>query len=236
MNKKSLNEFAEKAYYSIDDLLFLVKILRDKDWGCDWDKVQTHTSIRHNLIEEAYEVLDAVDAKQPAMLCEELGDVLLQVCLHTEMETETGGFDFNVVCDGICKKLVYRHPHVFSDVSVNGSDEVLANWEQLKKTEKGQISLCDSIEGIARSLPSLIYVKKLQKLISYNNDSYVAAHSELDKLADEPENKNDSYIQYGRLLYEVVNIGRCLRIDPEVCLMDTAKQVIRETNSLGKDK
>ena len=108
-----MNGLTQKERYNMEDLLEIVALLRDPENGCPWDKVQTHTSIRKNFIEETYEVADAIDLADASLLCEELGDVLLQVALHTRMEEEQGAFTFGDVCTGICKKLIYRHPHVF---------------------------------------------------------------------------------------------------------------------------
>ena len=107
-----MNGLTQKERYNMEDLLEIVALLRDPENGCPWDKVQTHTSIRKNFIEETYEVADAIDLADASLLCEELGDVLLQVALHTRMEEEQGAFTFGDVCTGICKKLIYRHPHI----------------------------------------------------------------------------------------------------------------------------
>ena len=128
-------DFKQKENYDIYDLIKIMKHLRSED-GCPWDREQSHESIRSNVIEEAYEVADAIDSGSREMLVEELGDLLLQVVFHARMDEEAGGFNFDDVCDGICKKLVYRHPHVFGDVNAETSDQVLKNWDALKKTEK----------------------------------------------------------------------------------------------------
>ncbi|MEM5781292.1 MAG: MazG family protein, partial [Lawsonibacter sp.] len=148
--------------YGVKDLEEIVRILRAPG-GCPWDAEQTHESIRRNFIEEAYEAVEAIDEKSPAHLREELGDVLLQVVLHAQMEAEIGAFDLDGVADGICKKLIFRHPHVFGDVTVSGSGEVLSNWEDLKREEKGQSTHTDALEAVARSLPALWRAEKVQK-------------------------------------------------------------------------
>ncbi|MEG1984354.1 MAG: MazG family protein, partial [Oscillospiraceae bacterium] len=129
-----MEKFKIKEKYDINDLIRLVRVLRDPADGCPWDKVQTHESIRKNLIEETYEAADAIDKKDKTLLCEELGDVMLQVVLHSEIERQSGGFDIDDVATGICEKLVLRHPHIFSDVVANDSDTVLTNWEAIKRT------------------------------------------------------------------------------------------------------
>ncbi|MDY4812540.1 MAG: MazG nucleotide pyrophosphohydrolase domain-containing protein, partial [Ruminococcus sp.] len=117
-------DFKEKPKYGFQDLIEIMKMLRAPG-GCPWDREQTHKSIRQNFIEETYEVIEAIDTEDRELLKEELGDVLLQVVFHSEMESEKGSFDINDVCDGICKKLIVRHPHIFSDVKADTTDEVL---------------------------------------------------------------------------------------------------------------
>ena len=155
-------DFEKKSSYGVEDLREIVRILRAPG-GCPWDREQDHHSIRRNLLEEAYEAAEAIDEGNPEHLQEELGDVLLQVVFHARMEEEQGGFDLDDVADGICKKLIYRHPHVFGDVTVSGSGEVLQNWEELKKREKHQTTAADSVDSVARSLPGLWRAEKIQK-------------------------------------------------------------------------
>ena len=131
-------DFEQKEHYTAQDLVRIVSLLRDPVNGCPWDKEQTHQSIRSNFIEETYEALEAIDLNDAHLLEEELGDVLLQVALHCQMEAEKGVFDFDSVCDGICKKLIYRHPHVFGDTVAETTGEVLSNWEALKNAEKAR--------------------------------------------------------------------------------------------------
>ena len=121
-------EFVQKPRYTAQDLVRIVALLRQPEGGCPWDKAQTHASIRQNFIEETYEAVEAIDLGDPELLQEELGDVLLQVALHCQMEAERGAFDFDEVCNGICQKLLYRHPHVFGDVAAATPDEALRNW------------------------------------------------------------------------------------------------------------
>ena len=155
-------DFEQKASYGLEDLAEIVRILREPG-GCPWDREQDHHSIRRNLLEEAYEAAEAIDEESPEHLKEELGDVLLQVVFHARMEQEAGRFGLQDVADGVCKKLIYRHPHVFGDVAVSGSDEVLVNWEELKRKEKHQESAADSVDAVARSLPGLWRAEKVQK-------------------------------------------------------------------------
>lgn len=150
----------QKDHYRYEDMVEITRILRAPG-GCPWDAQQTHESIRRNLLEEACEAAEAIDRQDMAGLCEELGDVLMQVLLHAQMEAEKGGFTMQDVMDGLCRKLVYRHPHVFSDVQVANSEEVLVNWEALKRKEKDQRSTADAIDAVARTLPALWRAEKM---------------------------------------------------------------------------
>ena len=151
-----------KDSYNVYDLAEIVKILRSEN-GCPWDKVQTHESIRKDFLEEVYEVLEAIDCGDPAMLREELGDVLLQVVFHTGIEAEKGNFDLDAVADEVCKKLIIRHPHVFGDVNADTVDKVLTNWDAIKKNEKHQETFSDTLKSVPKVFPSLMRAQKLTK-------------------------------------------------------------------------
>ena len=145
-----MNAYPEKQHYTADDLAAIIAILRDPDNGCPWDKVQTHRSIRMNFLEEAYEAVDAIDLDDPELLCEELGDVLMQVVFHAQIEREAGHFTFAEVCDGVCRKLLDRHPHIFR------GDESIKDWDSLKNKEKGRLTLADDLESVPGALPALM--------------------------------------------------------------------------------
>ena len=151
----------QKEHYSYEDMLAIMRILRAPG-GCPWDAEQTHESIRRNFLEETCEAVEAIDNHDMPALREELGDVLMQVIFHAQMEAEVGGFTMQDVIDGLCRKLVYRHPHVFSDVKVANSDEVLTNWEALKRQEKAQRSTADAIDAVAKTLPALWRAEKME--------------------------------------------------------------------------
>ena len=125
-------DFKQKEKYDINDLLEIMRLLRAPG-GCPWDAQQTHMSIRKNLIEETYEVIEAIDKDDKELMTEELGDLLMQVVFHAQMEQEAGNFDFGDVTDGVCKKLIERHPHVFGEVEVSGVGDVLNNWDAIKR-------------------------------------------------------------------------------------------------------
>ncbi len=144
----------------ISDLRAITGLLRAPD-GCPWDREQTHESIRGNFIEETYEVVEAIDTSDTELLEEELGDVLLQVVFHACIEEEKGGFDFEDVTDGICRKLILRHPHVFGDVNADTTEQVLSNWDKIKQRSKHQTTVTETLSSVAKSLPALMRAEKL---------------------------------------------------------------------------
>lgn len=217
-------DFKRKDAYNLDDLLRIMTILRAPD-GCMWDREQDHHSIRRNFIEETYEVCEAIDQEDADHLKEELGDVLLQVVFHTEMEREKGNFTLDDVADGVCKKLIYRHPHIFGDVTVSSSDEILANWDDLKRIEKHQQTETSALESVARSLPALIRAEKLQKKAAKVGFDWDAAAGALDKVEEELgetrqaiAGQGDPEEELGDLLFAVVNAARHAKVDPERAL------------------
>ena len=158
----NLARFLAQERYDTGDLRRIVAVLRAPG-GCPWDAEQTHASIRKNFIEETYEAVEAINKADDTLLCEELGDVLLQVGLHTQMAEERGAFNWDDVTDGICRKLIERHPHVFGDVSVTGVDNVLSNWDAIKRRSKGQGSASQAMDSVPREFPGLMRAQKLQQ-------------------------------------------------------------------------
>ena len=154
--------FTRKPRYDYNDLLEIVRLLRSAE-GCPWDRVQTHQSIRRGLLEEAYEAAEAIDTEDAALLREELGDVLMQVVFHADIEKDAGRFTMDDVCDGVVKKLLFRHPHVFGDGRTETADTVPASWDELKRQEKGQKTTADALDAVARSLPGLWRAWMIQK-------------------------------------------------------------------------
>ena len=217
-------DFQYKDSYGVKDLEEIVRILRAPG-GCPWDAEQTHQSIRRNFLEEAYEAVEAIDEGSPEHLEEELGDVLLQVVMNARMEQEAGRFDLDGVADGICKKLIYRHPHVFGDVAVSGTGEVLSNWEALKRKEKGQATNTDALEAVARALPALWRAEKVQKKARKAGFDWPDVSGALDKLSEELEELKTAAAEgtnveeeLGDLLFSAVNAARFLKVDPEDAL------------------
>ena len=217
-------DFEQKLHYDVSDLAETVRVLRAPG-GCPWDREQDHKSIRRDLLEEAYEVAEAIDEEDPEHLKEELGDLLLQVVMHARMEEEEGRTDLNGVADGICKKLIYRHPHVFGDVTVTGSGEVLANWDELKKKEKHQTTAADIVDAVARSLPGLWRAEKIQKKAAKVGFDWDGVDGAMEKLREETgeletaiaEGSNVSE-ELGDLLFAAVNVARFVKTDPEAAL------------------
>ena len=177
-------DFTRKPHYNYADLLEIIRLLRSEN-GCPWDKAQTHKSIRRGLLEEAYEAAEAIDNDDPVLLKEELGDVLMQVVFHADIESDAGRFTMDDVCDGVVKKLLFRHPHVFGDGHEDSPESVLVSWEQLKRREKGQKTVSDSMDSVARSLPSLWRAEKLQKKAAAAGFEWPDVQGALDKLEEE---------------------------------------------------
>ena len=223
-------EFTKKDNYDFYDLIKIMEILRV---NCPWDKEQTHHSIKRNFIEETYEVIDAIENGDDKSLKEELGDVLLQVVFHTQIASEENRFKIDDVTSEICKKLIHRHPHIFSNVEAKSSDEVLNNWAEIKKQEKGQKSTGEVIKNITKHLPSLLFAYKIQREVAktgfdFNNidDTFSKLDEEVSELR-QAISKNDIINieeECGDVLFSVVNILRKYNIDPELALMKTNKK------------
>ncbi len=216
--------FSALRRYGYAELSGVVARLRAPD-GCPWDREQTHESLRTALLEECYELLDAIDHGDSAALCEELGDVLLQVALHAEIASEQGSFTQRDVTTGLVEKLVYRHPHIFGNVRVNSSDEVLRNWDKLKKAEKHQQTQTEVLLSTPRNLPSLRFAQKIQKRagdvgFDWNSasDAFFKIREETDELAAAMAGEGERSEEAGDLLFAVVNVLRLLKLDPELAL------------------
>ncbi len=218
--------FEKKQNYGFQDLIEIMKILRAPK-GCPWDREQTHKSIRQDFIEETYEVIEAIDAEDRELLKEELGDVLLQVVFHSEIEREKGSFDINDVCDGICKKLIIRHPHIFSDVKAETVDDVLTNWDNIKMQTKSQKKQSDAMDSVSKALPSLMRSAKVQKKAAKIGFDWKDVNGALDKVDEEVKelkeaveqgNRENMAEELGDLLFSVVNVSRFIKVDSEEAL------------------
>lgn len=224
--------FVSKPKYGFEDLLQIMDILRGEN-GCPWDREQTHESIRKNFIEEVYEACEGIDLKDDALLCEELGDVILQCVFHADLAEERGAFDINDVCDGVCKKLILRHPHIFGNVVAETSAEVLNNWDAIKKVEKSQKTHSDTINQVAKSLPALMYAQKVQKKAAKAGFDWPDINGALQKIDEEKsellramEGDGDPADELGDLLFAVVNAARFLDIDAEEALTRASSKFV----------
>ena len=218
-------DYADRPSYNFQDLVEIVRILRHPG-GCPWDQEQTHQSIRRNFLEEAYEVAEAIDEGSIEHLKEELGDVLLQVLFHTSIEEDAGRFNLDDVADGVCKKLIYRHPHVFGNVTVSSTGEILSNWEELKKKEKHQEAQADAVDAVARTLPALWRAEKIKKKVAKAGFDWREVSGALDKLSEELDELKAAALngsgnpaeELGDLLLAAVSVARFLDTDPEDAL------------------
>ena len=224
--------FVRKPQYGYEDLLEIIRLLRSED-GCPWDKAQTHQSIRRGLLEEAYEAAEAIDNDDPMLLKEELGDVLMQVVFHADIESDAGRFTIDDVCDGVVKKLLFRHPHVFGSQREDSPESVLVSWDKLKRQEKGQKTVADSMDSVARSLPGLWRAEKLQNKAASAGFEWPDVQGALDKLEEEVaelrravENGGDVPDELGDVLFAAVKVGRFCGCDPEDAVNGTCEKFI----------
>ena len=223
----------EKKSYGFDDLVLLVEVLRS-DKGCPWDREQDHKSIRKDLIEETYEVVEAIDTENPMLLREELGDVLLQVVFHAQIEREVERFTMDDVANDICVKLIHRHPHVFGEVSADTSDKVLSNWEKIKSEEKHRNTITDKLKAIPPMLPALMRAEKVgkkAKCFDFADEDEVVEkiHEEMAELrvASVAGDADACEEEVGDLLLSITSLCRKLSIDPEVALNRATDKFIR---------
>lgn len=227
-------DFEIKDKYDINDLIRLVTALRAPD-GCPWDRKQTHESIKKNFIEETYEVIEAINKNDCEGLKEELGDVLLQVALHCEMEREKGVFDFNDVANDICRKLVVRHPHVFGDKTAANSKEALDRWDEIKLKTKGMKKQSESMLKVPREFPALMRAQKIQQKAAKAGFDWRDKEGALDKLAEEINElkialssgvKADIEDEFGDVLFSCVNVARFIDVDSEEALTGATDKFI----------
>ena len=225
--------FQSMDRYGMDDLRKIMELLRAPD-GCPWDREQTHQSIRRNMLEEAYEVAEAIDNQDFDLMKEELGDVLLQVVFHARMAEEAGRFTFDDVVDGVAQKLVFRHPHVFGTVDARDSDGALVAWEAQKQIEKDQKTAGDTLDAVARSLPALMRAEKIQSKARKAGFDWDAVGPVLDKISEEAEElrqavqaQSNFEEELGDLLFVTVKAGGFLGVDSELALHAACEKFIR---------
>ena len=243
---RGLAETAKDKQAAIERLAQIIGILRKE---CPWDKVQTHESLRPGMLEEAYEVVEAINNRDLENLREELGDVLLQVVFHAHIEEENQNFDLTDVINEECEKMIRRHPHVFLEESENNRaksiDKVLEKWENIKVQEKGTSDVTSRMEKVPRALPALVRAAKIQKKAAESGFDWDDISGAFDKVREEYREVSECYEQdpagldalkeeIGYLLFSVVNIARFLGIDPEGALDYTNNKFIRRFSYVEK--
>lgn len=231
--------------YTLDDFVEVMKALRGEN-GCPWDRVQTHESLRMDMLEEAYEAAGAIDNNDMPNLCEELGDVLMQVVFHARIEEEKGedaAFTLEDVIRGIGEKMVYRHPHVFGngEVQADTPEEVLVNWEALKKAEKKTETQTDVMNNVPEALPALIRARKVQKKgadvgfdFAVTEDAFRKVYEEVEELEEAVKEGGNIEEEFGDLLFAMVNVSRFLKINPEFALTKATKKFINRFEYIEK--
>ena len=220
----------------------IVEILRSPE-GCPWDREQDHKSIRRDFLEETYEVIEAINKDDKDLLLEELGDVLLQIVFHTQIEREKGTFQLSDVADGICKKMIERHPHVFGDINVETSEQVLENWDVIKKRTKQQKTQTESMLSIPREFPALMRADKVQKKASKVGFDWDSADGAFQKVSEELNELREAYSkgdkeniheELGDLLFSVVNVSRFVKVDSEEALTNSTDKFIDRFSKVEK--
>ena len=240
----------EAQKYTYEDLLNIIARLRGEN-GCAWDKEQTHESLVPNIIEESYELVEAIQNKDMPNLKEELGDVLMQVVMQGQIASEANEFSMEDVVDGIAKKLVYRHPHVFKEGhQTNSTEEILKNWEILKKQEKNQKSQTEAMDQVARALPALMRAYKVQKKAAEVGFTWSEYEPIIDKILEEIEELKVEIKkgqlgkvneELGDVLFSIVNLSYFLEINPEFALTNSTEKFINrfryiENSAFAKGK
>ncbi len=222
-------DLQDDALQGFGQLLDIIARLRAPD-GCPWDREQTHASLKPNLIEECYEALEAIDEADDRKLCEELGDILMQVALHSQMAREDGHFNAADVLRSINTKLIRRHPHVFGDTRVGGAADVIANWEAIKREEKGTTSVLD---GLPKGMPALAYSQAMQRRAARVGFDWKEIEGALDKLGEEVLELRQSATheervrEFGDMLFALVNVARWLNIESEEALLLASRRFLR---------
>ena len=211
MEKKNFYDFCE-----------IIEKLRAPG-GCPWDREQTHNTLKKHLLEEAYEACDAIEEGDSLKMADELGDVLLQIVMHAQIAKEAGAFDIDDITDIVSRKMIERHPHVFGNVTVQNSEEVLDNWEAIKKKQRGQKKVWEAMESVTRSLPALYragkIIGKAKKASLLENKEIVSASKE----------------EIGRKLFEITEIACLNNIDPEEALSAYTKKFIKKIKNIEEN-
>lgn len=230
--QEKISRLLNTQKYDFDDLVEIVTVLRSNG-GCPWDKEQTHKSLRRDFIEETYEVIEAIDTEDPKLLREELGDVMLQVVFHADIEHEEGRFDIDDVANDICVKLIHRHPHVFGELKLDNSADVLENWDKIKGEEKQRNTLTDKLRSIPPMLPALMRAQKVGKKASFFDFETVDAvydklYEEISEVKEAAESGDGDAVmeEMGDLLLTVTSLARKLGVDSEQSLFNATNKFI----------
>lgn len=230
MEKDKRNTLARKKSFELVDLIEIMQILRSPD-GCPWDREQSHKSIRQNMIEECYEAVEAIDKNDNELLCEELGDVLLQVVFHAEISFAEGGFGMDEIISGICKKLIIRHPHIFANAIADTTEEVLDNWDKIKQTTNKIETAAESMQRVTKTLPALMRADKVGKRARKVGFDFPDAASAAVKVREElsevlSADEKELEEEVGDLLFSAVNLSRACKIEPELALTKATDKFI----------
>lgn len=231
-----------KCKKDFNDLVDIMRVLRGTD-GCPWDLEQDHESLKKNLVEECYEVIEAIDEQDDDKLVEELGDLLLQVIFHAQIGEDEGYFNINDVTQSICEKMIRRHPHIFAEVIANDSEKVLENWEKIKETEHNYNSYTEELKHVAKTLPGLMRAYKVQKKASKFGFDWDNVEPAMDKIKEEyyeilevykSQNRSKILEELGDLMFATVNVARFLDIDPENAINYTVDKFITRFEFIEK--
>ncbi|HHV97126.1 MAG TPA: nucleoside triphosphate pyrophosphohydrolase [Clostridiaceae bacterium] len=232
-----------KDKYTLEDLIELMRVLRSEK-GCPWDREQDHESLKKYLLEEAYEVLEAIELNDKDKLCEELGDLLLQIIFHAQIEAEKGGFTMDDIITSICKKIITRHTHVFGKDNISTAEGVENNWELIKKKEKGMRTQTEVLKAVPKNLPALMRSYKVQQKAAqvgfdWDNieDVFNKVYEEIKELEDVYKSKNVERIndEVGDVFFAIVNLSRFLHVQPELALNHTINKFIKRFEYMEKE-
>ena len=228
-----------KKKYTIEDLIDIMEKLR-MPGGCPWDMEQTHQSIKHNIIEEGYELIEAIDGGDPEKIADESGDLLLQVVFHAQMGKEAGEYAFEDCVNKVCEKLIHRHPHVFAGDSAKDADEVLEKWNKIKREDRGQETAAMELAGVSKGLPALMRAEKVQKKAGKNGyvfptpSASAESVSGMMKIIDGTDDTETAEKYIGKMLFELVSAANALGVEPELALSKHIDLFIKEFEKFEK--
>jgi len=228
--------------YTYEDLLKIVETLR-MPGGCPWDMEQTHESIKHNIIEEGYELVEAIDGGNPEKIADESGDLLLQVVFHAQIGKEGGEYSMDDCINKVCEKLIHRHPHVFGNDTAENAEEVLEKWNRIKREDRGQDTVAKELSGVSKALPGLMRAQKIQKKAEKGGHIFPSLISTAEsvsgmlKILDASSNDREAAEKYiGKMLFELVSAANKLDIEPELALAKHIELFIREYEKFENNK